>query len=171
MKKRLFLAAGVLALFLTACSSKISVKTSVCDSIQNKSLKSDCKSASDSSKRNQLLFNDVLLTFDSSRCSTIPVDYLKQGCFIALQKTGVKGPISTADQAILQKAFSANDLFACRGFKAKGLDKYCIQTVANEIQKSVYKRIIQIGDVKNCENLKNQKFKKACFAELGPAKD
>ena len=145
-----------------------------CDTLKTKSRQDECRAAINSVAIN-ILSSEILETFDLNRCKETSNLALGE-CEKYITETGVQGPITDSEVIALSEAtkpdpttntYGIDNITKCMNLSTPGLKEYCEKQVNKLIEREAMLKIIQSGDAKRCDELKNDENKQVCKTQLG----
>lgn len=129
-----------------------------------------------------MLESEIMSSFDLSRCKELQGE-AGNNCTTYLTEIGVKGPVSAEEMAMFQEAvqgtypepgengdfspFPEYDPKKCATLKTEGFKEYCEKQIAQQMDQIKFDEIISSGDVKRCDEFKDENSKNNCKMMFG----
>jgi hypothetical protein len=129
-----------------------------------------------------MLESEIMSSFDISRCKELQGE-ASVNCTSYLTETGVKGPVSAEEMAMFNEAvqgtypeptengefspFPEYDSKKCATLKTEGFKEYCEKQIAQQVEQIKFDEIISSGDVKRCDEFKDENSKNNCKMMFG----
>lgn len=155
-----------------------------CDMLTSESGKVNCTQMINDMIAEELS-NEISRTFDIKRCDELD-GYRVENCKSRIENTGVTGPVSEDEIQDYQNAMNMTypeltgeedeemeggvgyyELTKCAALKAPGYKVYCEKRLGERIDEEKLWKIIEGGDVSECDTLTSGDMREMCKMEFG----
>lgn len=149
-------------------------QTMKCDLLKGANARQACETQTQD-MIGMMLESEIINSFDVSRCK-IFTEQMASECEKRIADTGVKGPVSEEEQALFNQAMQpimptepmegpmvlTYDSAKCGELKADGYKAYCEKMVLQRMDQEKLMDIVSSGELKRCDELKDNSMKEQC---------
>lgn len=129
-----------------------------------------------------MLEQEILLTFDISRCDELPAD-IAENCKNTITESGVKGPVGEEELMVLNEILSGQvtepdedangggevifDKSKCAELTTEGLAAFCEKEIAMRMEQNLFNEIVNSGESSRCNELTDENAITQCKQFFG----